>query len=448
MPASWLRYRLFSLPLPFWIFLVLAAAAYLSGVHSVPFHPDESTQLFTSGDAEIFWQRPADVFWRPENEGSLRQLYRELDAPLTRNLIALGRWAAGRSAPAVDWDWGKTWEENRQAGALPDEKLLLSARLAVAALFPFSMLLLFLAARNLSNEFTAWAAVLLLASNSLVLLHTRRAMAESALLFGSILTIWAMLRAGRHPWLAGFAAGLAFCAKQSLAALAPAGLLGVIDQEALPPRLWLKKTARAAALYVAAFLAITLLLHPFAWGNLPAAVRASVQARQNLARAQTNDRPGQALNTPGRKLLAMTGSLYLTPPMFAETSNYQKETQAAEAAYLANPLHSLFRTLPAGSVYLTLSLFGFGAGVCGALRGSSRRKLAVLLAATVLQAGALLIAVPLPWQRYYMPMVPFTILWAAYGVDQVFSRAVSQSRGRLRLPGGTPGDSCMPRRRQ
>lgn len=419
MPAAWTKLRPLSLPLPFWIFLVAVTSGYLWGVSAVPFHPDETTNLFLSRDAEIFWQQPADLYWQPENEDNVRQRYRLLDAPLTRNLLALGRWIAGLPAPENDWDWSKTWQENQQSGALPGLKLLLTGRLAMAALFPFSLLFLFLAARALSNESAAWISVVLLASNSLVLLHTRRAMAESVLLFAAILFIWAILKSHKHPWLIAIPAALAFCAKYSLVALAPAGVLALLFQAPQPVRSSLARLAGQLILYGAAFILITLFLHPYAWRQPLGAVQAAVIARQELAGAQLSDRPEQSLTTPGVKLVAMIGSLYLTPPAFAETGNYQAETRAAEAAYLGNPLHSLFRSIPAGATYLALSLFGFCIGIWTAFKDVKNRQLILLLAATILQAGALLALVPLPWQRYYMPLVPFAVLWAAYGISQV-----------------------------
>ena len=45
-----------------------------------------------------------------------------------------------------------------------------------------------------------------------------------------------------------------------------------------------------------------------------------------------------------------------------------------------------------------------------------KRALLLLMIATVFQAIALLIAVPLPWQRYVIPLVPFVCIWTAYGV--------------------------------
>jgi len=420
MLASSVRARIFSIPLPFALFVVIVSAVYLQGVDGVPFHPDESTQLFNSGDAELFWQSPEEIFWQADKGDDLRQLYRELDAPLTRYLIAVGRWITGQPAPASDWDWGKTWQENERSGALPGAALLHSGRLAVAGLFPFSLLFLFLAARLWANEFTAWTAVILLASNALVLLHTRRAMAESALLFTSILTIWALLYMTRRPWLTAVCASLAFCAKQSLAPLAPAGMLAIFLQGAQKPERPLQWIIGQLASYSAAFLLIVLLLHPFAWRQPLAAFQAAVQARQRLASAQVLDRPEQALDTPARKLVGLTGSLYLTPPMFAETGNYQNETDTAETAYLANPLHSLFRSIPAGGIFLALGLFGFVTGIRAAIFEDDRQKTILVLAATVLQAGALLAFIQLPWQRYYMPLVPFAVLWTAYGLNQIY----------------------------
>lgn len=413
--------------------LALYSAAFLGGVAAVPFHPDESTNLFMSGDTELFWQQPSSLFWREENEGDLRQLYRKLDAPFTRNLIAAGRLVAGLEALPVDWDWGKTWQENQQAGALPSPNMLLAGRAAVALLFPPSLLFLFLAVRRTVNDFTAWTAVILLASSALALLHARRAMAEGALVFTTTWVMWWLVAAEKRPWLTALPAALAFSAKQSLGALMPVSLLAVIWQ----PGPWNAEKARRVISQVVLLCVITAavlaLLHPFLWSQPVKAFQAAVAARQELARAQTGDRPEQTLNTPGRKLISMIGSLYLTPPIFAETSNYLEDTRTAEAAYLANPLHALFRSVPAGGVLLMLSLYGFVLGCIRSARphGPYNRGLALLAAATLVQGLALLLLVPLPWQRYYMPLLPFSCLWTAYGIEQlraVFARSARKQK--------------------
>ncbi len=215
---------------------ILLSAGFLLGVRSVPFHPDESTFLYLSGDFELLWQRPGAMFWQPEKLEDARQRYRTLDAPLGRYLVGFGRWAGGQPALPVDWAWGKNWEENLQAGAMPTSEQLLAGRIAAAALFPPGLLLLFLLGRKIGGEVVGWTAALLLVSNALILLHGRRSMSEGAVVFTSILTLWTFIKAGKRPWLAAIPAALALCAKHSLAALAPVGLLTVLwrPQSKLP----------------------------------------------------------------------------------------------------------------------------------------------------------------------------------------------------------------------
>lgn len=436
-------------PLP--IFLVLLGILtifYWIGVPGVPFHPDESTYIFTSSDADLFWQQPSALFWRPNTENDPRQRYRELDAPFVVNLIAVGRWVTAQPALPVDWDWSKTWTENQQQGAFPNRALLLVARYSVAALFPFSVLLVYLAARRAANEWTAWLAALLLASNALVLLHTRRAMAEGPLLFATALMMWALVRAEQRGWLTSIPAALAFSAKQTLAALAPVGLLAAFWSPAsavtAKSRRGMLHAAGQGVLFVAILVGLIFLFHPFLWSEPLPALQSALRARQALASAQAVDRPDQVLDTPAKKLVGMIGSLYITPPIFSETANYTTETRAAEAAYLANPLHSLFRSLVVGGILLAISLFGFITATVRALKAKSveQRRLVLLLFATLTQALGLLALVPLPWQRYYLPLVPFSCLWAAYGIDRLRAGLWDAARrSRLTVRGMAERDS-------
>lgn len=418
--------RIHGLVFPLFL-LVLAAISlwYWSGVPAVPFHPDESTQIFNSADTELWFTQPSALFWRADRVDDMRQKYRALDAPLTRLSIGLARMITGLPPLPVDWDWGKTWEENAQAGALPSPELLQTARLAAALWFPLTVLFLYLAARRAYGETAAWIAALLLAMNALVLLHTRRAMAEGPLLFTLTFALWALVRAEKRPWLAAVPFALAFCAKQTLAALLPVALLALFWQtgKTLPHKL------RDATLFGVVYLAVIVLLNPFLWSEPWQAIRYAARERQELAQAQTADRPTQVLSTPDRKLIGMVGSLYLTPPIFAETANYANEISAAEAAYLQNPLHALGRSVSVGGILLLLGLAGFAWSVKHSARPeeqeaseSHHRELVLLTTAGIILTLALLVAIPLPWQRYYMPLVPFTCLWAAMGITAIARR--------------------------
>jgi hypothetical protein len=421
----------------FLVFVLVVSAAYLSGLPGIPFHPDESTYIFTSADVEGFFQDPSSQFWKPEKEGDPLQRYRMLDAPLINYFVAIGRWFSGEKPQPIDWDWGKTWQENIQAGGMPSMHLLLTSRAAVAALFPLSLIFLFLTVYRISNQFTAWTSVILLASNALVLLHTRRAMAEGILVFTSIITLWSLVRIEKERWLISIPATFAFCAKQLLAPLIPVGLVAVFWQKNDQSSSRWRPTIRQVLLFGSSVLLLLSLFHPFLWGQPLRALQAAIQARQELAAAQTADRPDQVLNSPERKLISLISCLYLTPPVFAETGNYEEETRSTETAYLANPLHTLFRTIPAGGILLILNLFGFTTGLLQAFKRKSaeQRRLILILAASLAQTLTLYFLIPLPWQRYYLPLVPYSCLWIAFGIDQLRQAIFSGITARQTLKG-------------
>lgn len=402
------------------IFTVFAIA----GLRQVPFHPDESTQLFMSSDWDLLLTHPTQMAWNPLQGNDLRQRYRELDAPLTRYLLGAGRSLAGLPPLAVDWDWSKGWEANRQAGALPTPQLLFAGRMAVTLLLPFSLALLYLIARSTGGSLNGLLAILLLGSNALVLLHTRRAMAEGMLLFGVCLALAGFLHGDKRPWLAGLGLAVAFNAKQSALALLPAGLLAVAWLAAPAPRPW-RKVGLNLATFTVVFGLLTLALNPLLWRNpLPAALRAWEARQELLARQVEGTRqlaPGQLLSSPGQRAAALLANLYLVPPAFAEIGNYRAETRAAEAQYLAIPGNNLLRSLAGGGSLLVLTVFGV---LVAGLRfrkenNPARRMLAILGLATLSLAAGLIVTVPLPWQRYVVPLLPLMCLWIAYGAGAV-----------------------------
>jgi hypothetical protein len=57
-----------------------------------------------------------------------------------------------------------------------------------------------------------------------------------------------------------------------------------------------------------------------------------------------------------------------------------------------------------------------------------QRAILLLMLATILQLAGLLLAVPLPWQRYSVPLVPFAAIWIGFGVSWIVSPV------RLKLP--------------
>ena len=394
-------------------FLCLITFLYFQGVAEVPFHPDESTYIFMSADWEAYISHPLSLAFQ-ESDKSIRQRYRLIDPPLGRYLVGISRSLAGFSAVNVDWDWSLTWDENNKAGALPSQNLLNAARYGPAALFPFSLLLMYLTGWRLGGRFLGWTAMLFLATNALVLLHTRRAMSESGLVF-AICLFFAFLAFNRsHPWLNAVPLALMACAKHSTLPLVLIGFLAIF--------LYTKKSHLFKQItgFLATFLAIFVLLNPFLWSNPLEALQAAVRDRQDLLVRQTYEfslaQPDAVLNAPWKSTLSLVANLFITPPAIADVGNYLAETNVSAQIYLSDPVNRLFRDIYLGGLLLALSILGWYLSIVNSIKNRPNQGHVWLLLNTagLVQLVTLLFVVTLPFQRYVLPLVPFTCLWIGY----------------------------------
>ncbi len=377
-----------------------------------------------SADFYAWLTQPLSLAWMPQIGDDLRAHYRLIDAPLTRYLLGMARHIAELPALQTDWDWSLSWAENAAAGALPEKRLLNTGRLFLTLLIPLDLLLLYTIGKQLRGEMTGLIAMLLFGINALVLLHNRRAMAEAVLTSGILLYMWSLIRFPRQAGLAGLTLALAINAKQTAAALLPLGLLALawnaFSQEDLPliPRLF--RVAWRWLVFLVVLSLVFLALNPVLWKHPVQAALAGWNERQQLMRKQLDDfnrlYPERSTESNSTRLAALIANLYLTPPAFAETSNYQSQTAPAEAAYLAGWGNNLLRGMVFGSAMLLFTLFGM------VLAGMDLRRLpawryravVLLILATVLLAWGIFWLIPIPWQRYVMPLVPFVCLWVAY----------------------------------
>lgn len=417
------------------VFILGVTTLTLIGLGDVPFHPDESTQIYMSSDVEAFFHDPAALFWQPDRRSDLRQHYREMDAPLTRDLIGLARLATGLPAQAVDWDWSLTWQQNQAAGALPDVRALWISRLAVFWLFPASLLLVYRIGKEIGGPGAGWAAMLFFAANPLALLHTRRAMAESALVATSLLSIWGMIRWRRFSWLAALPLALAFNAKQSAGALLLCELVSLLWQS---NRNW-KKFLVDGLLFAALFAAVTWALNPFLWENPFAAAQSAWQARANFTTTMLNAITNTGARLPDSfsdRLINELYQVFFAAPSIAETANYTRATLAAETVYFANPLHRLLRGLAGGGLMLGLSLTGLLLA-CRKLLSTDapeRRSTALLLVATLAQVFVLGWIIPIPWQRYYIVLTPLTCLWSGFAIADFWRKVTGLVKWKRKVP--------------
>ncbi|HET7010076.1 MAG TPA: hypothetical protein VFI11_04820 [Anaerolineales bacterium] len=413
------------------IALLIGLVAFaLWGIPLVPFHPDEASLLYESRDLELLTTDPLGMAWQPGSELSPEMEYRLLNGPLPKYVLGLGRRIAGFGPEdvSVDWDWSKNWEANVSAGALPSHPLLNGARTAGTLAMLAAVALIYFAGRLLRGRALGFAAAFLLGLNALALLHGRRAMAEGTLLLALCLSVIGLLVAHRRPWLAGLTLALAVTSKASTLALVPVGLLASMWSEELSTQT-IASIIRRAAWFVLAFVGLSWLLQPVLWRHPVLGLKAMWAERQELVARQMADiqaiAPDHVLPNLPQRAAVLVGNLFVAPLQFAEVGNYLAETQSAEDAYERIFGHNLLRGSAGGGLSLALTLLGVIWGWRAMRRGSSRnrRMLILLLAATIFQGAALVAAIPLPFQRYTLPMLPFLCLWQACGLTGGWTRA-------------------------
>jgi len=392
------------------------ACYYLGGLASVPFHPDESTQIYMSDDIDTMLHHFSELFWQPGKTGSLKQHYHELDAPVTRYMIGLGRLIEAQPPLLNDWDWSKTWDQNRAAGALPDASLLWVARFSVACLTLFSLLFLFDLVQLAFNPYTALVAAALFATNPLVLLHTRRAMAESALLFFIILFVWSLLRFPLKSILGGAVLALAFCAKQTAGLLLIPALFTTIAFS-VRSKSYSQMLLRITN-FLLAFLVVTFLMNPFVWTDPVHSISSALLDRQDLTARQQNTissaNPEKAINTLPSQLAAVIGAVYFQPLAVADVANYLESTSAAEKIYLSNPLNRLLHDAVSSSLLFILAFVGLiFAFISLFRRPETFKKIFILILSFACILVGLICFVPIPFQRYYLPLLPFLSIWVS-----------------------------------
>ncbi len=431
--------RLINRPERFFLGLFLLYCVYfLSGVQSVPFHPDESTNIFMSRDFSILFSRPAELFWNPQREGDPVQRYRELDAPITRDLIGLAGALTGTDLQSADWDWTRNWAQNVQAGAMPDPRQLLISRLAIALLFPGTLYFIYKTGTKLAGPWVGFLCAAVLAAHPLALLHARRAMAEGMLLLGVAFFIYAVVAWPRKAWLIGLAAVIAVNSKQSAYALVPIGLLA-IAWSAYKNGASLRRIVLQSATYFGILLAGIFLLNPILWSQPIRAFQASWTARQDLVFRQLDDlrrvAPNKTLDNPGIRLGVAVTNLYIAPPAYEDYPNYATEISSQAAIYRSLPGNEIPLGIPGGGVLIFLTLIGLIYGFASSHHGNHETQIQfwLVLAGTIIQALALSLTVPLPYQRYFLPLLPWIALWIALGGAGVFT-AVKNVLSQKRLP--------------
>jgi hypothetical protein len=128
--------------------------------------------------------------------------------------------------------------------------------------------------------------------------------------------------------------------------------------------------------------------------------------------------PEQVLDEPIDRFGALIAQLYILDPQFAEAANYSEATESYEMDYNASFFHSLFRGFFWGGLLLLFTILGIVYWVFELRKESVQlnNQITLLLLSSLALLCALLWAIPLPFQRYYVPLIPPICLWSSLGL--------------------------------
>jgi hypothetical protein len=408
--------------------LIFLSVFYLRDIQSVEFHIDESHWIGTSYMFEAYFK---GEFWSDAWRISQPTL---TNPPVPRYIIGLSRFIGGYRIPDLNrrWDYNYNAGYNIRRGAMPSAGLLWWSRLPMAILAIWSIALGFLLIKNIGGRLPAYLWVLFGATSSYLLLQTRRAMAESSVLWFVMLAAFFCYHAIRTlnqprknaAWLgylyfgfSGFCVGLAGESKINGLSV----LLGVIAS--LAAYEWWKQKEpiinKIRQIFVlsavVSLVAIVIFFgsYPFLWPDLLGRTNMVLTDRLVEMQAQSISHAPDAITTLNQRLTII--------PMrvFQDYAVFHFE----------------------GALFLNIILTCLGVGLSllkirDWLKGVGDGVAAMVLLATALTAAPPAFFTLLDWDRYYLFPVFFSTVFIALAAGWLGNRAFQWAK--TRFPYRTP----------
>jgi len=67
------------------------------------------------------------------------------------------------------------------------------------------------------------------------------------------------------------------------------------------------------------------------------------------------------------------------------------------------------------------------------LTGDRKRIISLILLGTILQFFGLLFVLHVSWQRYYLPLIPYTCLWIAFAITQAKNLLIGKLENKIAI---------------
>jgi len=161
------------------IILLVISFSYLRNLQQVKFHIDESFWIATSYMFEAYFK---GEFWSDAWAESYQTV---TNSPTPRYLIGASRFIGGYRTMDLNhpWNYERGVNFNERVGAMPSDDLLWWSRLPMAVLAVASIWMAFWFVKKIAGRLAGYLWVASAIFSPFLLLQTRRAMAESSILF-------------------------------------------------------------------------------------------------------------------------------------------------------------------------------------------------------------------------------------------------------------------------
>lgn len=408
--------------------LLIYGIFFFSTIQTVPFHPDESTQIYMSHDVDILLANPLKLAYNANPVPAIDQHYRLIDSPLPRTIIGLARNIFRVPPLPSDWNWSLTWEANSGAGALPSESLLLLARISLGIFVPIGLIFFYLILRSIIPWPFALTAAVFLGMNAIFLLHTRRAMAEGISFCFYSFILYLSIKNNKNIFLVSTFAGLAILTKQIVL---PVLLLPLINwtTDSLQKKKFVS-FLKTILIYCGIILLIYYISNPVIWINPFRLIALQFQTRVAFSSQQAAEFFAQSsplvANNFKSALTSWLANTFFAHPAFFDVGNYSSDLQPSIELYKSNLFNGLFSGWISGIFILILSVFGFLITFRTKRNAATPldRPLLLLAILTILQTSFVLMFLPITFQRYYLLNLSLATMWAAIGIASIYGRLI------------------------
>jgi hypothetical protein len=414
--------------------LILLVAFILVGVPYASYHGDETAYIYSSHDyATLFLKGDPQallVEWPIDNE---LEYLRIADGSMARYIIGFAWNLAGYTEadlPTQSFNWDLDYSGARALGLIPDERFMVIVRLPSAILLALSAAVMFGLGYCFGGLPIAFFVSGLYTLNPIILLNGRRAMQEGPLLFFGLLTVLMGVlisirreRGRRVPfplWIGLIIAGaLTLVSKNNGFIYIAAAFLWIFLPEMLRRgiRSFFTVGIRLAICGVL-LIGLYIALSPGLWSDPLARIKDASAARISAMNGQMHDDLAEAPSSMARRVEDIFTQPFIKPLAHYDGSytNLYDGQRDLIAAYDSSLISGIHSGVLLGVPLTVLAIFGFITNFLPRVRPYRSPALSVGLLTWLFINVGVLLWLPLPWQRYFLSIIPIFTIFAAVGL--------------------------------